>query len=193
MEANTEAYHVKLIHATTVGPSLDDRRNVNTFYATVRDEWLHRVQCPRKDAITDPSDFPRILKPWVKLHLVLRYLPELGITFRRQYPATTAVLANQHHHQVCGLDHVQGLGRRPILEGLKNIWTRPEDAELSQVLMEDTSFGSWIQESMGSWGFKGVPLSYQEACICHWNQWTDRLIGIENIPEEIRLAQVMNR
>jgi phenylpropionate dioxygenase-like ring-hydroxylating dioxygenase large terminal subunit len=101
MEANTEVYHVKLIHATTVGPSLDDRRNVNTFYATVMDEWLHRAQCSRKNAITDPSDCPRLLKPWVKLHLVLRYLPELGITFRRQYPATTAVLTNQHHpHQV---------------------------------------------------------------------------------------------
>ena len=32
MEANTEVYHVRSIHATTVAPVLDDRRNVNTLY-----------------------------------------------------------------------------------------------------------------------------------------------------------------
>ena len=44
---------------------------------------------------------------------------------------------------------------------------------------------------MQSYGFKGVPLSYQEARIYHWNQAADRMIGIENIPEELRVAQVM--
>ncbi|MDE0273397.1 MAG: hypothetical protein OXP11_19575, partial [Gammaproteobacteria bacterium] len=38
---------------------------------------------------------------------------------------------------------------------------------------------------------KGVPLSYQEARIYHWNQAADRMIGIENIPEELRVAQVI--
>ena len=32
MEANTEVYHVRTIHPTTVAPVLDDRRNVNTLY-----------------------------------------------------------------------------------------------------------------------------------------------------------------
>ena len=32
MEANTEVYHVKSIHPSTVAPILDDRRNVNTLY-----------------------------------------------------------------------------------------------------------------------------------------------------------------
>ena len=44
---------------------------------------------------------------------------------------------------------------------------------------------------MQSYGFKGVPLSYQEARIYHWNQAADRLIGIENIPPELRVAQVI--
>ena len=33
MESNTEVYHVRSIHPKTVAPMLDDRRNVNTFYA----------------------------------------------------------------------------------------------------------------------------------------------------------------
>ena len=44
---------------------------------------------------------------------------------------------------------------------------------------------------MQSYGFKGVPLSYQEARIYHWNQWADRIIGIDNIPEDLRVAQVI--
>ena len=52
-------------------------------------------------------------------------------------------------------------------------------------------FGLAIQKSMESTGFEGVPLSYQEARIYHWNQWADRVIGIENIPPELRVGQVM--
>jgi len=36
-----------------------------------------------------------------------------------------------------------------------------------------------------------VPLSYQEARIYHWNQAADRMIGIENIPPELRVEQVI--
>jgi hypothetical protein len=62
---------------------------------------------------------------------------------------------------------------------------------LNMVLQEDTQFGEWIQKSIESYGFTGIPLSYQEARIYHWNQWADRMIGIENIPPELRVAQVI--
>ena len=79
-----------------------------------------------------------------------------------------------------------------VPDDVQNIWTSPEGSELSPVLLEDTQFGAVIQKSMESDGFAGVPLSYQEARIYHWNQWADRIIGIENIPEELRVAQVLN-
>jgi hypothetical protein len=72
-----------------------------------------------------------------------------------------------------------------------DVWTVNDGESLNQVLLEDTEFGVWIQKSVESYGFKGVPLSYQEARIYHWNQFADRLIGIENIPEELRVAQVI--
>lgn len=75
---------------------------------------------------------------------------------------------------------------------LNNIWTSPDGTELGQVLLEDTQFGEAIQKSMESKGFQGVPLSYQEARIYHWNQWADRLIGIDNIPPELRVEQAMS-
>ena len=39
--------------------------------------------------------------------------------------------------------------------------------------------------------FKGVPLSYQEARIYHWNQAADKIVAIDNIPQELRVEQVI--
>jgi hypothetical protein len=66
-----------------------------------------------------------------------------------------------------------------------------ERTELCDVLLEDTQFGEKIQQSMESYGFEGVPLSYQEARIYHWNQAADRMIGIDNVPPELRVEQVI--
>ncbi len=72
-----------------------------------------------------------------------------------------------------------------------DMWTHNNGESLIDVLLEDTEFGAWIQKSMQSYGFRGVPLSYQEARIYHWNQFADRLIGVDNIPPELRVAQVI--
>ena len=62
---------------------------------------------------------------------------------------------------------------------------------LCDILLEDTEFGTQIQRSMESPGFKGVPLSYQEARIYHWNQNADRLIGLNRVPAELAVQQVI--
>ena len=72
-----------------------------------------------------------------------------------------------------------------------NVWTNSDGTELSPVLQEDTQFSRGIQKSVESRGFVGVPLSYQEARIYHWNQQADRMIGAERIPPDLRVAQVI--
>ena len=72
-----------------------------------------------------------------------------------------------------------------------DMWTMNDGESLTEVLLEDTEFGAWIQKSVESYGFRGVPLSYQEARIYHWNQQADRMIGIDNIPPELRVEQVI--
>ena len=76
-------------------------------------------------------------------------------------------------------------GHRP------DLWTDNDGETLCQVLLEDTQFGEKIQKSMESRGFRGVPLSYQEARIYHWNQAADRMIGIDNVPQDLRVEQVI--
>ena len=70
-------------------------------------------------------------------------------------------------------------------------WTVNNGERLCDILLEDTEFGTQIQRSMESPGFKGVPLSYQEARIYHWNQNADRKIGLDKIPRELAVQQVI--
>ena len=70
-------------------------------------------------------------------------------------------------------------------------WTVNNGERLCDILLEDTEFGTQIQRSMESPGFKGVPLSYQEARIYHWNQNADQMIGLDRIPAELAVRQVI--
>lgn len=197
MEANTEVYHVPNIHPTTVAPFLDDRRNVNSFYANGHG----RMVAPQKVSYEDrPGGGGRTGFPQIDT------VSEIGRTCTQSYgvfpnwvsPLNQMTLPpllfwptsiRTTRFEVWTMCFEDENGQLP--DHVSNIWTSPDDTELSQVLQEDTQFGAQIQRSMESNGFKGVPLSYQEARIYHWNQWADRIIGIENVPEELRVAQVL--
>ncbi|MEM7097631.1 MAG: SRPBCC family protein [Pseudomonadota bacterium] len=202
MEANTEVYHVPNIHPTTVAPVLDHRRNVNSFYTNGHGRMVApgherdiNPQSARASAI-DRSPFPSI-----------NTVSEIGETCTQSYgvfPNWVSPLSAQTippllfwptsirtcKFEVWTMYHGQGEGGIPT-DQLPNIWTSPDGKELGQVLQEDTQFGEAIQASMESSAFEGVPLSYQEARIYHWNQWADRIIGLDNIPQELRVKQVM--
>lgn len=193
MEANTEVYHVKSIHPSTVAPILDDRRNVNTFYPNGHGRMVAPIpeNAGNLAAMMYPQDVPQI-----------ETVGEIARTCTQSY----GIFPNW-------VSPLNALALPPLLfwpidinTTLLETWTMAPDwgdaeppdmwtvnngEELSQVLKEDTEFGIWIQKSVESYGFKGVPLSYQEARIYHWNQQADRVIGVENIPEELRVAQVI--
>jgi len=196
MEANTEVYHIKGIHPVTVAPMIDDRRNVNSFYRNGHG----RMVAPNKIVIDEREDdrtqFPEI-----------ETVGEIGRTCTQSYGIFPNWVSPLSHRALPPLlfwptsinttrfevwTFCKDWGGGPMPEAYKNMWTSPDDTDLSEVLKEDTTFGPWIQKSMESSGFQGVPLSYQEARIYHWNQWADRVIGIDNIPKELRVAQVID-
>ena len=190
MEANTG------IHPVTVAPMIDDRRNVNSFYRNGHG----RMVAPNKIVIDEREDdrtqFPEI-----------ETVGEIGRTCTQSYGIFPNWVSPLSHRALPPLlfwptsinttrfevwTFCKDWGGGPMPEAYKNMWTSPDDTDLSEVLKEDTTFGPWIQKSMESSGFQGVPLSYQEARIYHWNQWADRVIGIDNIPKELRVAQVID-
>jgi nitrite reductase/ring-hydroxylating ferredoxin subunit len=66
-------------------------------------------------------------------------------------------------------------------------------ANFDRIVDEDVSFVEPIQASLGSRGFTGVPLNYQERRIYHWNEELDRRIGVDRIPPQLRVAPVLGR
>ena len=189
MEANMEVYHINNIHPTTVGAMLDHRQNVNTLYQNGH----ARMVCPHRD--TAP---PRARPEAPQIETV----GEIGRTCTQSYNVFPNWVSPLSQYAVPpllfwpnGIDKTRfevwttapdwGDGPAP------DLWTVNNGESLVQVLLEDTEFGSWIQKSMQSSGFRGVPLSYQEARIYHWNQVADQLIGPDNIPEELRVEQVI--
>jgi phenylpropionate dioxygenase-like ring-hydroxylating dioxygenase large terminal subunit len=193
MEANTEVYHVRSIHPKTVAPILDDRRNVNTLYPNGHGRMV--APAPKGTnalgAVRLPASAPEI--PTVG-EIARTCTQSYGIFPNWVSPLSARVLPpllfwpngiDKCRLETWTLAPDWGDGAKP------DLWTVDDGARLVQVLIEDTEFGNWIQKSVQSYGFRGVPLSYQEARIYHWNQAADRMIGIENIPPELRVAQVI--
>lgn len=65
-------------------------------------------------------------------------------------------------------------------------------ATYGQIIDEDVENTKPMFQAMRSPNFDGVPLSYQERRIWHFNETIDRVIGVERIPEHLRLAQVLD-
>jgi len=194
MEANMEVYHIRNIHPTSVGLMIDDRQNVNTLFANGH----ARMICPSRDTGPGPlatrSGRPHMAE--------IETVGEIGRTCTQSYnlfPNWVSPLSQYSLPPLLfwpnGIDKCRfetwtvapdwGDGKGP------DLWTVNDGERLCDVLLEDTEFGVWIQKSMNSGGFRGVPLSYQEARIYHWNQEADRMIGVENIPAELRVEQVI--
>ncbi len=194
MESNTEVYHVKSIHPENVLPLLDDRRNVNTLYPGGHGRMVapNRPGASRELALTRP-EIPEI-----------ETVGEIARTCTQSYgifpnwvsPLSQYALppllfwpngVNKSRLETFTFAPDWGDARKP------DVWTVNDGEQLAQVLIEDTEWGKWIQKSVESYGFRGVPLSYQEARIYHWNQFADQMIGIDNIPEELRVEQVIGK
>jgi phenylpropionate dioxygenase-like ring-hydroxylating dioxygenase large terminal subunit len=66
-------------------------------------------------------------------------------------------------------------------------------SNFERILEEDTQFAPRIQQSVESKGFRGMYLSYQERRIYQWHEELDRRIGIERIPEALRVPRMLDR
>ena len=196
MEANTEVYHVPVIHRKTVAPILDDRRNVNTLYPNGHG----RMVAPGPGGGARPRlDDVRQGLPEIET------VGEIGRTCTQSYgvfpnwvsPLNDRTIPpllfwpngiNRSKIETWTMVHDWGEGAKP---DILNQWTNADGSELGAVLLEDTQFGEAIQRSVESYGFQGVPLSYQEARIYHWHQFADELIGVERVPKELRVEPVI--
>lgn len=200
MEANMEVYHVPYIHAETVAPLVDSKRNFNSFYANGHARMLapppaqtNREHVRAIDSATN----------WQQIEGV----GELGRTTTQSYtlfPNWVSPLSNYFVPPLLFWPTSLSTTRLELItmapdwgDGpAPDLWTIPDERApggrtVSQIIAEDTQFGEAIQKSMESRGFRSVPLSYQEARIYWFHQACDAMIGAERVPEALRVAPVI--
>ena len=61
----------------------------------------------------------------------------------------------------------------------------------NQIMAEDEMNMAPMQRSMASPALSGIPINYQERRIWHLHEEIDRVIGVERIPEELRVRPVL--
>ena len=184
---------MRSIHKQSLAPLLDDRRNVNTLYPNGHGRMV--APTPEGKATLDIMPVsPDIAEIDTVGEIARTCTQSYGIFPNFVSPLSQwllpPILFWPNGKDKCRMETWTMAPQWK--EGLKpDLWTENDGAELCQVLLEDTQFGEKIQASMQSYGFTGVPLSYQESRIYHWNQAADQMIGIDNIPPELRVAQVI--
>jgi len=197
MEANMEVYHVPSIHPKTIAPLLDPRRNVNTLYTNGHGRMIAPIP---ETSGSGEIDRPAWQSSWGEIDSA----GEIARTCTQSYNLFPNLVAPLNQYALPpllfwpnGIDKCRietwtmapdwGSGAGP------DMWTDNDGERLGKVLLEDTAVGEAMQASIRSPAFTGIPLSYQEARIYHWHQAADNLIGIENIPAELRVSQVIGQ
>jgi hypothetical protein len=77
-------------------------------------------------------------------------------------------------------------------EGMSAAWQKRMDT-FDQIMAEDFANLEPMQRSLESPAMRGMPINYQERRIWHFHEQLDRTIGIERIPPELRVAQLLDR
>ncbi len=189
LDAFLEVYHLKSIHQQTVDRFLDYRGTSITLWPrghslmltpNRRPDWrdpgtrgMRRIETASE--ITDSNNpsfmfYPNLVTP----------VDASGNPFLLFWPTGPRDM----EIEVCWFAPDWGSGP------LDPLWqTRITNFE--RILEEDTQFAPQIQESVESQAFRGILLNYQERRIYHWHQELDRRIGIERIPEQLRVQQVL--
>ena len=189
IDAFLEVYHIKSIHQNTVDRFLDHRGMIVTLWPNG-----HSRMCT-PNSRSDWKD------PGAKGMPAIPTVTEL--------PATNNVSYHIYPNFVMppsatGIPLLQFWPTGPKSCRVVSSWVAPDydkddpdplwQTRLSnweRILYEDLQFGPQIQASLESDGFRGVPLNYQERRIYHWHEELDRRIGLNQVPPESRVEQVL--
>ena len=189
LDAFLEVYHVKSIHQHTVDRFLDHRGMIVTLWPNGhsrmvtpnrRPDWKDpgTISMPKIPTVTE---LPRDNN--VSYHVYPNFVmppSDSGVPLLLFWPTSS---------RTCRVDSIW-IAPDYDPENPSPLWeTRVKNWE--RILYEDLQFAPQIQESVESRGFRGVPLNYQERRIYHWHEELDRRIGLNSVPPELAVKQVL--
>ena len=190
LDAFLEVYHLKSIHQSTVDRFLDHRGMTITLW----ENGHSRMITPnRRPDWQDPGTrgMPKIASVTeipaqnnVSYHIFPNFVmppSDSGIPLLQFWPtsATTCRVVSTW------------IAPDFNAENPNPLWAA-RTANWERILYEDLQFAPQIQESLQSKGFVGMPLNYQERRIYHWHEELDRRIGLNLVPPEAKVEQVLD-
>ncbi|WP_380876019.1 (2Fe-2S)-binding protein [Sphingomonas sp. DBB INV C78] len=189
LDAFLEVYHLKSIHQRTVDRFLDHRGMFVTLWPNghsrmvtpnSRPDWKDpgTIGMPKIPTVTEiPADNN------VSYHIYPNFVmppSDSGIPILQFWPTSDKSCRVVSSWIAPDYDPADP---SPLWETRIKNWER--------ILYEDLQFAPQIQESLESRGFRGMPLNYQERRIYHWHEELDRRIGLNQVPPETRVEQVL--
>jgi phenylpropionate dioxygenase-like ring-hydroxylating dioxygenase large terminal subunit len=185
-----EVYHLKSIHEDTADRFLDHRGMTATLWPNGhsrmitpnrRPEWVDPGTrgMPEIESVTE---IPRLNNLSYQLFPNIVMPPTAtGIPMLVFWPLTANSMRIECHW----------FGPKLPTEDLNPLWeTRIKNFE--RILFEDLRYAGKIQESVEGPGFAGMALNYQERRIYHWHEEADRRIGLDHVPDAMRVEQVLS-
>lgn len=189
LDAFLEVYHLKSIHQNTVDRFLDHRGTTITLWGGGNSLMFTPNRRPDWE---DPGTRGMPKVPGVS-EVIARNNPSF-----MAYPNLVTPVADS------GIPFILFWPCGPREMEIEVVWFAPDGggeplsplwetriANFERILYEDTQFAEFIQQSVESPGFRGLTLNYQERRIYHWHEELDRRIGIDRVPEHLRVQQVL--
>lgn len=199
IEANIEVYHVTTVHPDTVARSLDYRGTAESLYHGGHSRMVvptkgydgkrvHAEASEAADPLTALMDhanvsyllFPNHLTPGGGGGARRDKGGKHGLTLQTFWPISVDRTLSEWHMMTPDW----GEGPPP-----------PEFAKVtagySVIMDEDTRYLEEVQKAMKSKTLDGFLTSYHERRIYHHEASIDRFIGIENVPEHLRVPQLL--
>jgi phenylpropionate dioxygenase-like ring-hydroxylating dioxygenase large terminal subunit len=203
-EAFLEVYHFRHIHSRNGEAQLDNRgatmgllpngasRMITPFAKTACtavgmgdwDDWIH-VELPGFVDIATVNDMVRCTSSAYSIFPnLITPIAAYGFPFITFWPLdarTTRI--DWTHYAPIDFDPA---------DGLPPIWQKRMDT-FDLIMGEDFANMAPMQRSLDSPALRGIPINYQERRIWHFNEQVDRMIGIDRIPPELRVQQLLGR
>lgn len=198
MDAFLEVYHIKGIHPKTVGEALDHRGAVMGLLPNGHTRMTCPTNAPQEDqrklrgygdgkVVTMPSvSAGEIARNYHVSHNIFpNIITPVGET-ARQFLMFWPISKSRTRVDVVHFGRDWGNEPRPAgWDNLLAFW--------DIVMAEDLQFLEWQQKAVISPGFRGYRLSYMERRIYYAHESIDRMIGPDNIPENLRAIPMLAR
>lgn len=189
LDAFFEVYHLSFIHEDTVDRFLDYRGTAINLWPNGHSSM---ITPNRRPEWVDPGTvgmpvLPTVTEIPTNHNMSLNFYPNLispmaptGMPFLTFWPKSINTMQiDCHWFALDSLEHEYD-----------SLWEKRIE-NFERILYEDTQFAPQIQQSVESPAFEGITLNYQERRIYNWHEELDRRIGIERIPEHLRVTPLM--